>query len=109
MDCQRTLRHLWRYTAWSDISSLRCFRGNVACVPCALFLTAQHPHAELIVHALAAPAGGGRVAVDVDALSGVRLPQRAPFINRCRLAILDLELSSIGSQEPPTTTACAGL
>src|SRR5580658_787289 len=51
------------------------FLGNVADVPGARRLIAQYPDAEVIVHALASPAGRGGVAVDANAEFGVRVFQ----------------------------------
>jgi hypothetical protein len=73
-----------------------------------LLLGAEGPDAEFVIHALAAPAGGGGIAVDVKALGGVRLLKRGPFVARCGFAVEDLELPSIGPSKPPAAVR-AGL
>jgi hypothetical protein len=62
---------------------------------------AQHPDSEIVVHALAAPAGGGGVGVDVNAELGVGVCQGLPVVGVGSGAANDLEVPSVRVQEAP--------
>src|ERR1700728_2128535 len=64
-------------------------------------LLAQHPDSQIVVHALAAPAGGGGVGIDVNAELGVGVFQGLPVVGVGSGAANDLEVPSVRMQEAP--------
>src|SRR5579859_1373020 len=64
-------------------------------------LLAEHPDPQLIVHALAAPTGGGGVAIDANAQLGMRVPQFVPRVGARRRTADHLVMPPVRTHEAP--------
>src|SRR3984885_6623380 len=62
---------------------------------------AEHPDSQIVVHALAAPAGGGGIGVDVNAELGVSVFEFLPVVGVGSGAANDLEVPAVRMQESP--------
>jgi hypothetical protein len=67
----------------------------------AIYLIAENPHTEFIIHALAPPAGGRGIAVDVDTEFCVRPLQLLAVVIEVRRNADDFEVAAIRTQETP--------
>jgi hypothetical protein len=80
--------------------SSRRFCGN-ADAPCPLDLSAEPRYAQIVVHALAPPTGGGGVGVYGQIERGMRFAECGPFVRGRKGAAHCVELASVGSSEEP--------